>query len=38
LELSRNRLFQRGATMNEVYPKLIDRTRQPLDLAELPFS
>jgi hypothetical protein len=35
LELSRNLLFRRGATMNEVYQKLIDRTRQPLDLAQL---
>ena len=28
LELSRNLLFARGATMDEVYQKLIDRTRQ----------
>jgi len=35
LELSRNLLFQRGTTMNEVYQKLIDRTRAPLDLKQL---
>jgi len=35
LELSRNLLFQRGTTMEEVYQKLIDRTRQPLDLEHL---
>ena len=35
LELSRNLLFRRGATMSEVYQKLIDRTRQPLDLEQL---
>jgi hypothetical protein len=35
LELSRNFLFQRGATMNEVYQDLIDRTRQPLDVKQL---
>lgn len=35
LELSRNLLFQRGATMDEVYQKLIDRTRAPLDLGQL---
>jgi hypothetical protein len=35
LELSRNLLFQRGRTMNEVYQKLIDRTRAPLDLKQL---
>jgi hypothetical protein len=35
LEFSRNLLFQRGSTMNEVYQKLIDRTRAPLDLAQL---
>ena len=35
LELSRNLLFQRGATMNEVYQKLIDRTRAALDLKQL---
>jgi hypothetical protein len=32
LELSRNLLFLRGTTMSEVYQKLIDRTRAPLDL------
>jgi hypothetical protein len=35
LELSRNLLFRRGATMSEVYQKLIDRTRQPLALEQL---
>lgn len=35
LELSRNLLFQRGTTMDEVYQKLIDRTRQPLALEQL---
>ena len=35
LELSRNPLFGRGATLDEVYQKLIDRTRQPLDLEQL---
>ncbi len=35
LELSRNLLFRRGATMNEVYQKLIDRTRLPLDVKQL---
>jgi hypothetical protein len=35
LELSRNLLFRRGATLDEVYQKLIDRTRQPLDLEQL---
>jgi hypothetical protein len=35
LELSRNLLFQRGTTMNEVYQKLIDRTRSALDLKQL---
>jgi hypothetical protein len=35
LELSRNLLFARGATMDEVYQKLIDRTRQPLELEQL---
>jgi hypothetical protein len=35
LELSRNLLFARGATMDEVYQKLIDRTRQPLELEHL---
>src|SRR3990172_3273432 len=35
LELSRNLLFQRGTTMDEVYQKLIDRTRSTLDLKQL---
>ena len=35
LELSRNLLFLRGTTMNEVYQKLIDRTRTPLDLKQV---
>jgi hypothetical protein len=35
LELSRNLLFVRGGTMDEVYQKLIDRTRQPLELEHL---
>ena len=35
LELSRNLLFVRGGTMDEVYQKLIDRTRQPLELEQL---
>ena len=35
LELSRNLLFKRGATMDEVYQKLIDRTRAPLDLKQM---
>jgi hypothetical protein len=35
LELSRNLLFARGTTMNEVYQKLIDRTRASLDLEQL---
>jgi len=35
LELSRNLLFWRGTTMNEVYQKLIDRTRTPLALKDL---
>ncbi|MDP3894253.1 hypothetical protein, partial [Nocardioides sp.] len=35
LELSRNLLFQRGTTMDEVYQKLIDRTRSALDLKQL---
>jgi hypothetical protein len=35
LELSRNLLFARGGTMDEVYQKLIDRTRQPLELEQL---
>ena len=35
LEFSRNLLFLRGTTMNEVYQKLIDRTRAPLDLKQV---
>jgi hypothetical protein len=35
LELSRNLLFQRGTTMDEVYQKVLDRTRQPLDVEQL---
>ena len=35
LELSRNLLFLRGTTMNELYQKLIDRTRAPLDLKQV---
>jgi hypothetical protein len=35
LELSRNLLFVRRTTMNEVYQKLIDRTRAPLDLKQV---
>ena len=35
LELSRNLLFLRGTTMSEVYQKLIDRTRAPLDLKQV---
>jgi hypothetical protein len=35
LELSRNLLFWRGTTMDEVYQKLIDRTRTPLDLKQV---
>ena len=35
LELSRNLLFLRGTTMNEVYQKLIDRTRASLDLKQV---
>ena len=35
LELSRNLLFLRGTTMDEVYQKLIDRTRAPLDLKQV---
>jgi hypothetical protein len=34
LELSRNLLFWRGTQMNEVYQKLIDRTRAPLALRD----
>jgi hypothetical protein len=35
MELSRNFLFHRGATMEQVYQKLIDRTRQALDIKQL---
>ena len=35
LELSRNFLFQRGATLDEVYQNLIDRTRHSLDIEKL---
>jgi hypothetical protein len=35
LELSRNLLFRRGTTMDEVFQKLIDRTRVPLDLKTI---
>ena len=35
LELSRNLLFLRGTTMDEMYQKLIDRTRAPLDLKQV---
>jgi hypothetical protein len=35
LELSRNLLFSRGTTIDEVYQKLIDRTRTPLDLKQV---
>jgi hypothetical protein len=35
LELSRNLLFLRGTTMNEVYQGLTDRTRAPLDLKQV---
>src|SRR5215471_9989451 len=35
LELSRNLLFWRGTQMNEVYQKLIDRTRAPLALRDV---
>ena len=35
LELSRNFLFERGTTMNEVYQGLIDRTRNGLDIKQL---
>src|SRR3990172_9554294 len=35
LELSRNLLFRRGRTMDEVFQKLIDRTRAPLDLKQV---
>lgn len=35
LELSRNLLFWRGTTMNEVFQKLVDRTRAPLALSQV---
>jgi hypothetical protein len=35
LEFSRNLLFWRGSTMDEVYQKLIDRTRVPLALKHV---
>ncbi len=35
LELSRNLLFRRGTTMDEMYQKLIDRTRQSLGVKQL---
>lgn len=35
MELSRNFLFHRGATLDEVYQKLIDRTRRALDIKQL---
>src|SRR5262245_54496764 len=35
LELSRNLLFWRGSTMEEVYQKLIERTRVPLALKQV---
>lgn len=35
MELSRNLLFRRGTTMDEVFQKLIDRTRVPLDLKSV---
>ena len=35
LELSRNLLFRRGSTMEEVYQKLIERTRAPLALKQV---
>lgn len=35
LELSRNFLFKRGTTMDEVYQNLIDRTRCSLDIGKL---
>jgi len=35
LELSRNLLFWRGTQMNEVYQKLIERTRAPLALRDV---
>src|SRR5215471_3918016 len=35
LEFSRNLLFWRGTTMNEVFQKLVDRTRAPLALNQV---
>ena len=35
MELSRNLLFTRGTVLEEVYQKLIDRTRSPLQLRQL---
>jgi hypothetical protein len=35
LELSRNLLFTRGTMLNEVYQKLLDRTRAPLQLQQV---
>src|SRR5262249_416530 len=35
LENSRNLLFQRGTTLDEVYEKLLDRTRRALDVKTL---
>jgi hypothetical protein len=35
LELSRNLLFRRGSTMEEVYQKLVERTRVPLALKQV---
>lgn len=35
LEYSRNLLFERGSTMDEVYEKLLDRTRGALDVKTL---
>jgi hypothetical protein len=35
MELSRNLLFTRGTVLDEVFQKLIDRTRSPLQLQQL---
>lgn len=35
MEFSRNLLFTRGTVLDEVYQKLIDRTRSPLQLQQL---
>jgi len=35
LEFSRNLLFQRGTVLDEVYQKIIDRTRNALDLEQV---